>query len=105
MEGTSGTITKDAQTSPITNLTYDFTGQGAMEVICFLDGHTHKDGYSQYLDVPKIPITSSLIEKTNTTRELKTETEDAWDIITIDRANRKIYCTRFGAGNDREFSY
>lgn len=105
MEGTSGTITKDAQTSPITNLTYDFTGQGAMEVICFLDGHTHEDGYSQYLDVPKITITSSLIEKTNTTRELKTETEDAWDIITIDRANRKIYCTRFGAGNDREFSY
>lgn len=36
---------------------------------------------------------------------LGTSTEQAFDVFNIDTANRKIYTTRIGAGEDREFSY
>lgn len=38
--------------------------------------------------------------KTNFTR-----TETAWDIFTVDRVNRAINMTRFGAGEDRATRY
>lgn len=31
--------------------------------------------------------------------------EQAFDVVSIDTTNRKIYCTRIGAGSNREFSY
>lgn len=34
-----------------------------------------------------------------------TDTEQAFDLVQIDFHNRKIYCTRVGAGENREFSY
>lgn len=34
-----------------------------------------------------------------------TDTEQAFDLVQIDFTNRKIYCTRVGAGESREFSY
>lgn len=38
-------------------------------------------------------------------RELGTTTEDLWDAVCIDTAQRKLHFFRFGAGCDREFSY
>ena len=102
-KGNSGTLNRADDVVPVENLAYDFTKQGAMEVICILDGHTHKDGLSLYNGVVKITTTSSLPDASS--REMKTSDEDAWDIVTIDRENRKIYTTRFGAGEDREISY
>ena len=64
---------------------------------------SYKDGVSYYGNAVRITTASSLPGISG--RELKTATEDAWDIITIDRENRKIYCTRFGAGADREIAY
>lgn len=34
-----------------------------------------------------------------------TDTEQAFDLVQIDFTNRRIYCTRVGAGESREFSY
>lgn len=38
-------------------------------------------------------------------RELDTETEDLWDSVVLDKAERKVRLIRFGAGEDREISY
>lgn len=107
MNGTSGTYSNDHAMAPVTNLAYDFTEQGAMEVICIFNGHTHSDGDGTMWGIKYITTGSSLPDTDNviTDRSLYTKNEDLWDIMTIDRENRKIYATRFGAGVDREFSY
>jgi hypothetical protein len=38
-------------------------------------------------------------------RTAGTDTETSFDVVTINRATRKIYCTRVGAGTDREITY
>ncbi len=38
-------------------------------------------------------------------RELNTDTEDLWDSVVLDKTERKVKLTRFGAGTDRETSY
>ena len=40
-----------------------------------------------------------------TVRQLGTISEQAFDIVQIDTAGRKVYCTRIGAGSDRVFSF
>lgn len=83
--------------------------------ICMITGHTHVDGsittpsgitcicttcdsYSQNYEY----VDGTL---TNVPREIGTVNEQAFDVIQFDFDNRKIYCTRIGAGSDREFSY
>lgn len=34
-----------------------------------------------------------------------TTTEQAFDIFSVDKTNKKIYTTRIGVGKDREFKY
>lgn len=34
-----------------------------------------------------------------------TDQETSFDVVTLNRATRTIYCTRVGAGEDREISY
>lgn len=38
-------------------------------------------------------------------RVLGTDTEDLWDAVVLDKANRKVRLFRFGAGEDREIGY
>lgn len=45
-------------------------------------------------DIPNVP-----------TKEVGTTSEQAFDIATVDRANRKVNLTRIGAGSDRSFTY
>lgn len=91
------------------NIDYDFSSQGAMEIICAFGGDSHVD--NSYLigssGIRCIEFLCSLpqAEPNMPSRTLKTESEDAWDIVSINRKERKIYCTRFGAGQDRIFSY
>ena len=98
--GTAGVINKtnDRTDMSIYGLKYDFTGQGKMETICTLDGHTHYDQYVTWSNMPKITVTSS--NRVNGNKE-----DIGIDIITIDRKNRKIYATRLGQGEDREWTY
>jgi hypothetical protein len=38
-------------------------------------------------------------------RKLNTASEDLWDVLVIRPQSRKINTVRFGAGEDREWSY
>jgi hypothetical protein len=38
-------------------------------------------------------------------RKLNTASEDLWDVLVIRPQSRKINTVRFGAGDDREWSY
>lgn len=107
MNGTSGEYSNDDTLAPVTKVAYDFTAQGKMEVICIFNGHTHTDGDGKMWGMKFITTGSSLPDSSDAIpdRDLYTKNEDLWDIMTIDRTNRKIYATRFGAGADREFSY
>jgi hypothetical protein len=44
-------------------------------------------------------------EDTTYPKTADTAKDTAFNIVTIDRENRKIYCTNYGAGYDREISY
>mgnify|MGYP003290481395 CR=1 FL=1 len=83
------------------SVSVDFTAQGAQDVIACIAGHNHKDLSDEINGILYITTTSSLANK----RTFGTTEEDAFDIFTIDTENRKIYTTRFGAGEDREFTY
>lgn len=83
------------------SVTVDFTSQGAMEVIACIAGHNHLDLNAEVNGIQYITTAASLANQ----RPYGTIEEDAFDIFTIDRETKKIYATRFGAGEDREFAY
>lgn len=84
-------------------------------IACVLVGHVHRDydalvtSTSENTELLVIGFqedayaTSSLWQ--GATMTLGTDTEQAISIIQIDMNNNKIYITRCGAGNDREFDY
>ena len=83
------------------------------ELIAMFTGHKHQDlvyGAADYgYACPVIVITTAGADvrggNLNYPREVGTATETAMDIVTVDRLNKKIYCTRLGAGVDRIVSY
>lgn len=90
----------------------DFTTQGPQEIIAIISGHIH------YTSSGKLPSlndtlciqTADCLARNDFPGQMPDRPfpkfdEDTWDIFTVDRLNRKIYATRFGAGADREFSY
>lgn len=75
-------------------------------VICWINGHNHKDRSIQdALGYQIISTTADCLYAPSTTREEGTTSEQAFDVFSIDTANKRIYATRIGAGNDREWSY
>lgn len=86
---------------------YDFSLKEG-DVIGIFSGHMHLDGaINTNAGIPFISTTCDAYneEYGKLTREKDTVTEQAFDVVQVDRNNRKIYMTRIGAGNDREFSY
>ena len=89
-------------------LTYNFANAGA-EVACVIGGHTHWDGMVKTDGgVPVIATTCDMW--TNGTTPITgmtpgTTTEQAFDVFTIDTANKTITTHRIGAGSDRSFTY
>lgn len=94
--------------------------------IAIIGGHTHYDASTEYENlvenssssdtsfvwpyIPVIATTTDAINKqqTNTgelTRTAGTVTEQAFDVVNIDRSGRKITMKRIGAGGDREFVF
>lgn len=98
-----------AAKNPVNNLEYDFTKQGSMEVICCLTGDLHNDNFSTFAGCSNITTTCSAGDRDG--KGLEDTNEDAWDIVTIDRAAHRIYFTRFGVfkgsrnHEDRAFDY
>lgn len=86
---------------------YDFSNQTG-EVIAALFGHIHDDHLLYWNSNIPVLVTinegrnqrpGALPKVPNTTDEL------AFDVITVDKTNRKGYVTRVGLGENREFTY
>lgn len=90
------------------NITYDYTNKG-FEMICAFCGDYHKDmDYTTTQGVPIIASTTDSFQQSTAqvlSRDRYTTSEQAFDVITINRDTSKINLTRIGAGSDREFSY
>lgn len=103
---------------------YDFTNIKSIDVACMICGHSHVDEsiiYDASTDIAEVGntvtsnnqmllVATTCDAYTNTVHPqyemMKgTTTEQAFDIFSVDKTNKKIYTTRIGAGIDREFKY
>jgi len=81
------------------------------EIIAVFQGHNHEDALHDFFEtVPCINITTAgaywaARGETALKRVQGTASEFAVDVVTVDRANRIIYLTRLGAGDDRVIPY
>ena len=91
---------------------YDFTQQGAMEVICAIVGHWHSDRSAVFDGIQVIATMQTAgggdepADDGNTYAKVSgTVDETAYDIFTINRESKTINATRFGVGVDRNWKY
>ena len=89
-----------------TSLVHDFTGI-KYQFACYLCGHSHYDKISKDKDFPHINTTCAhpLENIDKYRRVFDTELEYAFDVLCLDKANRKIILKRIGVGTDRNTSY
>lgn len=82
------------------------------EIIALFAGHVHGDSIDK--DSASCPVFTILsagasanepYNESAPTRTKGTDTETSFDIVTINRNTRTIYCTRVGAGSDRSVTY
>jgi hypothetical protein len=109
--------TRTSYTYAALGKTYDYSAKAGVEVIAFINGHTHGDLISvpSGLGFPYISIACANPSQISAgllpagavapARTLNTVTQDCWDVLALRPDERKIYMTRFGAGNDRVISY
>lgn len=81
----------------------DFTAQGATPFIGVFAGHTHND--QLVTDVYTTVTATESLSRGITGRENYTYNEIAYDIVHVDRSNRRVSLSRIGYGSDRNFSY
>ena len=82
-------------------LTHDYTNTG-LTFVAHLCGHYHADADNKNTNVLTIQTTC---DKLNGTRTAGTVDEQAFDVVSVNYDESKIYLTRIGAGSDREFSF
>lgn len=86
--------------------TIKFSSQGRREVPVWLYGHIHQDTIQKINGINYVSTVQGwAVDTHGLKRYIGTEKECAFDIITMDKFNRKFYFTRVGAGNDREITY
>ena len=82
------------------------------EIIAVVAGHVHGDSIDT--DTASCPVITILSAGASANepyyesapaRTKGTDTETSFDIVTVNRKTRMIYCTRIGAGSDRSVSY
>lgn len=106
-------ITNNGEISfQIVTKSIDYLLENNAEIIAWVGGHNHSDWDNTYKNVLVISCLQSGAwtsepSKNGITYEHvnKTSTESAFSIFTVDKTNKKIYCTRFGLGDDREWNY
>lgn len=85
--------------------TFDFTNKDT-NVVGYFCGHHHKDAINVVDNVTYVITTcDGLFQDDGYGRVMNTVNEQAFDVISIDTANKHVYLTRIGAGADREFTY
>ena len=105
--GTSISINDASSKEPINGLNVDFTEQGPGTIIGIFNGHYHNDNYDNSLipGVSMIEENASLNNGKVATRIRDTDSEDAWDLVSVNTKTRSVNMYRFGEGNDRHFNY
>ena len=99
-----------AETFQNSSVNKDFSGTNG-EIIAIFGGHKHADSVNTTsLSCPMITVTTcgaywDIRDENPPVRTAQTDTEFAFDVVTIDKTARKIYLTRIGAGSDREVDY
>ena len=82
----------------------DFTGKGG-NVAAWLGGHIHRDESGMENGVLCIDTTTDAAFAGRHSQKKGTINEQAFDVFVFDSKQRKCNAVRFGAGEDREFSY
>lgn len=110
----SGSYTAGVNGWTNNSVSVDFRGAKG-NIIAFFAGHVHWDKIDTTTMVcPIITIISAgasvnaqhmLEGEVAPTRTVGTATETSFDVVTINKATRTIYCTRVGAGSDRVIGY
>lgn len=103
-KGQSYSFNDSTRDMPV-NISCDFSTQGTGILVALISGHIHEDGQMLYEGINCIETAASLCYSGDSKRQANTETEDCWDIFSIDTKNRKIHTYRFGYGVDRDFIY
>ena len=77
--------------------TYDFSNVTG-KIAFYLCGHSHYDAIGTYQDIPVMVTTNAfpLIFNPSATDKV------AFDLLTVDYDNAKMYATRVGLGSDRQ---
>lgn len=81
----------------------DFTSAKG-NFVGYFSGHLH-DGYHYANATHGIDMIGIPSDRSRTGMTAGTDTEQSFDVVTVDTANKKIYCTKIGFGEDREISY
>lgn len=90
-----------------TRLICDFTGRGG-NFIVWVGGHAHYDIIKDFDGIQTMTVNCDCTHnsKLSAFEHVRgTTTEQAFDVLTVDKKNRKVYVTRIGCGDDREFEY
>ena len=81
----------------------DFTAQGPHEILANFYGHEHLDIIRKERGFLEIGLLSSLCYRNSPEapeRQFGSSSEEAWNMIAIDRRKRQINIFRYGAGHD-----
>ena len=108
----SGSYTGSADSTQNSYVSVDFTDAEG-DIIAIFAGHVHgDDADTTTLRRPIITIIAAgapINDHLGYTGPVRypwgTDQETSFDIVTINKSTRTIYCTRVGAGEDRQFSY
>lgn len=104
----SGSYTAGIDGWTNSSVSVDFT-EAKGEIIAVFTGHIHQDTVdTTTLACPLITIISAGAQVNAgemPDRTFGTDTETSFDVVTINRKTRTIYCTRVGAGEDRVIRY
>lgn len=92
--------------------TIDYFKDNDCELIAYIGGHCHADWVKVYDDTVVISCLQSGLWTNNPSQDgttyshsLRSATESAFSIFTVNKATGKIHCSRFGLGVDRVINY
>lgn len=80
------------------------------DFVAWLSGHSHFDNMLYYSGNGKfVQVISDgdtpLTSEKGRVRELNTVDEQSFQVFTVDKNKKRVYCTRIGSGEDRSFNY
>lgn len=77
-------------------------------LVCWISGHTHRDAMLRIKGGAMHIVTNAdcFVKATGSQDRIKgTISEQCFDVLSVNKSERKVYLTRIGAGSDREFTY